>query len=459
MKNFRVKLLCLILALVFAFTLTACGGNNDDNSSTPTIPPASDAGNADVVKPSNITSVTVNYATPNYSQNQEEATLTTAIDEVYGSVVYITSTVNTTSGLSQGMGCGVIVDITTNGIDEADVCYVFTCYHVVEDFLSLSVVVPDVPVVGEGADAYYDYGNIDYEKYVFTTEGENPTVSFVGGDAVTDVAVLKLDYSAYDDFTPVKAKVSNVENRPYRVGQTVFAIGNPSGNYPGTTSSGIITYVNRSLTIDDIGPIDVIQIDAPVDHGNSGGGLFNLYGELVGLVNGGNKNYNGIAFAIPVTTKTATNGVTAETDTGFVNIATQLITTAWSDGEGNFNYGYVSGRWKFGVVVKVSNDYYPQVYMLQPGSAFIGKLEVDDIITGFSYLKDGELHTVTLDPNSNVIPYYQFQYEYALMTPYVSIGSEIGFTYIRNGVAGTTSGTLKQFIYRDTGMGIAPPQA
>jgi hypothetical protein len=175
-------------------------------------------------------------------------------------------------------------------------------------------------------------------------------------------------------------------------------------------------------------------------------------------VNGGNKNYNDVAFAIPVTTKTATNGVTAETDTGFVNIATQLITTAWSDGEGNFNYGYGKGRGKFGVVVKVSNDYYPQVYMLQPGSAFAGKLEVGDIITGFSYLKDGEIYNVILDPNTDVIPYYQFQEEYALMSPYVSIGSEIGFTYIRNGVAGTTSGTLKQFIYRDTGMGLGVPE-
>lgn len=453
MKKISTILICLLLALISAFSFTACGEVPDP----PTLPPAGEDIQDVVIKPSNISSVTVNYADYNLSQNQAEATLTSAIDTVYGSVVYITTTANTTSGIATGSGCGVIVDITTDG-NETDVCYVFTCYHVVADFLSLELVVPDIPVVGEGDSAYYDYGNIDYEKYVFTTEGENPTLSFVGGDAVTDVAVLKIDYSAYADFTPVKAKISNVENRPYTIGQSVFAIGNPSGAYPGTTSSGIITYLNRTIVVDDIGPIEVLQIDAPVDHGNSGGGLFNLYGELVGLVNAGNNNYNGIAFAIPVTTKTATNGVTTETDTGFVNIATQLITTAWSDDEGNFNYGYVTGRWKFGVVVKVSSDYYPEVLILQPGSAFVGKLEVGDIITGFSYLKEGQPYNVTLDPNTDVIPYYQFQEEYALMTPYVSIGSEIGFTYLRNGVAGTTSGTLKQFIYRDTGMGIGVPE-
>ena len=71
-------------------------------------------------------------------------------------------------------------------------------------------------------------------------------------------------------------------------GETVFAIGNPTGGLPGWLCSGIVASLENSIPVSDIGNMKLMGISAPTNPGNSGGGLFNMYGELIGITNAGN---------------------------------------------------------------------------------------------------------------------------------------------------------------------------
>ena len=86
----------------------------------------------------------------------------------------------------------------------------------------------------------------------------------------------------------------------------------------------------------------LMQIDVPINHGNSGGGLFNLYGELIGITNAGSDVLEGIKYAIPY------KHTYVEED-GFLGDAKSLIATynAW----GEQNHGYVKGKWSFGITI------------------------------------------------------------------------------------------------------------
>ncbi len=132
---------------------------------------------------------------------------------------------------------------------------------------------------------------------VVTDDGKELDAKLVGADAKTDLAVLKVDGGS-TKFT----YVSFADDAKIRVGDWVVAIGNPFG-LGGTVTAGIISARGRDI---GAGPYDdFIQIDAAVNHGNSGGPAFNLNGEVVGIntaifsPSGGNV---GIAFAIPATT-------------------------------------------------------------------------------------------------------------------------------------------------------------
>jgi len=131
---------------------------------------------------------------------------------------------------------------------------------------------------------------------VVTNDGRELDAKLIGTDAKTDLAVLKVDSS--DKFT----YVNFADDAKVRVGDWVVAVGNPFG-LGGTVTAGIVSARGRDI---GAGPYDdFIQIDAAVNHGNSGGPAFNLNGEVVGIntaifsPSGGNV---GIAFAIPAST-------------------------------------------------------------------------------------------------------------------------------------------------------------
>jgi len=135
--------------------------------------------------------------------------------------------------------------------------------------------------------------------------GKTYEAALVAADPANDVALVRIK----TDRALTYARIGNSD--ALRVGDDVIAVGNPLGEYPDTVSNGIISYVNREIEVNGRpGPQTVLQITAPISAGNSGGGLFNYRGELVGLVNAGASAYlqsdwsivsaENIAFAVPV---------------------------------------------------------------------------------------------------------------------------------------------------------------
>ena len=89
------------------------------------------------------------------------------------------------------------------------------------------------------------------------------------------------------------------------VGEQVVAVGNPLGQLGGTVTDGIVSALNRSVSIQNSGAVNtmsLVQMSASVSPGNSGGGLFNMAGELIGIVNAksSDSEAEGLGFAIPV---------------------------------------------------------------------------------------------------------------------------------------------------------------
>ena len=163
--------------------------------------------------------------------------------------------------VESGAGSGVI--ISSDG-------YILTCAHVVSGASQITVTI----------------GDTDY------------TATVVGEDDTSDVAVLKIDATG---LTP--ATVGDSDS--LSVGDSVLAVGNPLGELGGTVTSGIVSALNRSVTIrgtSSTNTMSLIQMDASVSPGNSGGGLFNMNGELIGLVNAksSSSNAEGLGFAIPI---------------------------------------------------------------------------------------------------------------------------------------------------------------
>ena len=163
--------------------------------------------------------------------------------------------------VESGAGSGVI--ISSDG-------YILTCAHVLDGAFTITV-------------------TMVYKGY---------TAALVGEDTTSDIAVIKIDA---DGLTP--ATVGNSDS--LKVGQSVMAVGNPLGELGGTVTGGMISALNRSVTIQgssSVNTMSLIQMDASVSPGNSGGGLFNMNGELVGIVNAksSSSDAEGLGFAIPI---------------------------------------------------------------------------------------------------------------------------------------------------------------
>ncbi len=165
------------------------------------------------------------------------------------------------SQVESGAGSGVI--ISSDG-------YILTCDHVVSGASNITVTI----------------GDKDY------------TATVVGEDSTSDIAVIKVDA---DGLTPAIVGDSD----KLAVGDNVLAVGNPLGELGGTVTSGIVSALNRSVSIQSsssVNTMSLIQMDASVSPGNSGGGLFNMNGELVGVVNAksSDSDAEGLGFAIPI---------------------------------------------------------------------------------------------------------------------------------------------------------------
>ena len=152
--------------------------------------------------------------------------------------------------------------------------YILTNYHVIEDSSSITVT---------------------------TYDGTAYKAEVVGYDQDNDVAVLKVDAT---DLQPVTLGSSD----QLRVGDDVLAIGNPLGELTFSLTKGCVSALNREVTLSAGTTMDLIQTDTAINSGNSGGALFNMYGEVVGITNAklssqgfsSSASIDNIGFAIPI---------------------------------------------------------------------------------------------------------------------------------------------------------------
>ena len=152
--------------------------------------------------------------------------------------------------------------------------YILTNYHVIENSNSVKVTMYD---------------------------GTSYDATIVGYDESNDIAVLKIDATG---LTPVVLGDSDELN----VGDSVVAIGNPLGELTFSLTSGAVSALNREVTLSSNVTMDLIQTDCAINSGNSGGALFNLYGEVIGITNAkysssgssGEASIDNIGFAIPI---------------------------------------------------------------------------------------------------------------------------------------------------------------
>ena len=135
------------------------------------------------------------------------------------------------------------------------------------------------------------------EIIVRLTNGEEYPAQILGSDAELDLALLRIPKKADESFTVAPLG----DSTKLAVGQDVIAIGNPLGSLGGTVTDGIISALDRTVTIDNVAMV-LMQHNAAINPGNSGGGLFDAMGNLIGIVNAktSQTGIEGLGFAIPV---------------------------------------------------------------------------------------------------------------------------------------------------------------
>lgn len=233
-------------------------------------------------------------------------------------------------GISSAAGTGSGIIMSEDG-------YIITNAHVVENSDAVSVLLHD--------------------------DSEHNAI-IIGTDKRTDLAVIKINAPSL-----VPAEFGNSDELV--VGETVIAIGNPLGfDFYGSVTGGIISGLERSLTIDDV-TLTLIQTDAAINGGNSGGPLVNSYGQVIGINSAkvAGTIAEGMGFAIPM------------------NNAKPIV-------DDLINNGYVTGRPLIGIsgfdIDERTSKYYNMpmgVYVAQlaPSSpASIAGIRVGDVIVGIN---------------------------------------------------------------------------
>jgi len=272
------------------------------------------------------------------STSEFSTTITEAVEKVGPAVVTVVGTIpgqmtffgRTPDGTVSGSG----VIISNDG-------YIITNNHVIENTTNNSVILAD---------------------------GTELPAKVIGSDMFSDLAVLKVDGKV-----PAIAKLGNSDN--LKPGETVIAIGSPLGDFKNTVTVGVISATERQI---DTGKgyqmQGLIQTDAAINQGNSGGPLVNLAGEVIGfntlIVRGGGYGTavaEGLGFAIPSNTARA--------------VTAQIID------KGYFSYAYLGVRWQW-ITKRISEQYDlpvengAYVSYIDPGSpAEKAGLKTGDIIT------------------------------------------------------------------------------
>ena len=329
---FGAAFACILITIVIIVTAFA-GCRYIPSSCANSTPEPQATDEVDVTNTPNVTNEPISTNppaetnSPNPEQDAEQAKFD-MIDRCMETVVSIDSSVRYNGELVvASSGSGVI--ISENG-------YIITCEHVISD-----------------ADAITVYLN----------DGTEYDAELIGSDSIKDLAVIKITgngftYANYGDSSTL------------RIGESVFAIGNALGTLSNTYTTGSISGINRNVSIEGR-PMTLLQTDAAINHGNSGGALFRTSdGSLIGIVNAKSdgSGIEGLGFAIPIDLAG--------------DIASDLI-----------NYGYVTGRPYLGISTIDTTLYgsggffyaprytFPKVTSVEEGSpAADAGIQVNDII-------------------------------------------------------------------------------
>ena len=248
--NNNLAIILSIIAIIFGGVGLALGWMGYDKSNTPI--------------------TFLNNGTDGNSANFTEGSIADIADKVSKSVVSIVTSTKTTNFFGQSYdssaaGTGVIV--TSDG-------YILTNKHVINGATKVTVILDD---------------GTTYEN-----------VEVVATDPLNDVAFLKIK-----DASDLPAATLG-DSKTISVGQQVIAIGNALGEYQNTVTSGIISGTGRSVTASDGTGYntetltDMIQTDAAINSGNSGGPLVNAAGEVIGINTATSTSAENMGFAIPI---------------------------------------------------------------------------------------------------------------------------------------------------------------
>ena len=216
--------------------------------------------------------------------------------------------------VTEGAGSGVL--ITSDG-------YIVTNNHVIEGARKITV---------------HLSSGVEYDAVL------------IGRDVETDLAVIKIEAK---NLPSAKWGDSN----SLSVGELAVAIGNPLGKLGGTVTEGIISALSRNIEIDGQ-MMTLLQTSAAVNPGNSGGGLFDCYGELIGIVNAKSSgaDIEGIGFAIPA------------------NLAKGVA-------EDLIRHGYVPGRIDFGAaLIDVLDPMTAMMYRVSTTGVYVSQAEPDSAL-------------------------------------------------------------------------------
>lgn len=358
--------IALAVTMVFSCGLGFGGGYfaNKVNTST--------SGSLNITKTSNSGTTTTASSTSKANSTSE------IVKKTADSVVEI-STESVVTGsfaqqyVQQGAGSGVI--ISQDG-------YILTNNHVINGANSVKVRLRD---------------------------GTEYDATIIGSDSDNDIALLKVNATG---LSPATFGDSN----SLAVGDYVVAIGNPLGELGGTVTDGIISALARKVTIEDT-QMTLLQTNAQVNPGNSGGGLFNANGELVGIVNAKQSatEVEGIAFAIPI------NNV--------LNILSDLK-----------EYGYVTGKVDLGIdFTDITSDETAFYYGVNQTGCYV--LSVD---SGSNAEKAGvtrgDLVTKVNDTDVSSSSDITTALEKA------EVGDTVTFTVSRRGTSKTISFVLEEYV-------------
>ena len=218
------------------------------------------------------------------------------VDAVGPAVVTVVNKLNPQQGFAgEASGSGVVIDAKG---------YIVTNNHVVANNSALQVIFSD---------------------------GRTVNATLVGSDDISDLAVLKVDGT-------VPGVATLGDSSKLRPGQMVVAIGSALGDFQNTVTTGVISGLNRKLQRDNGIPMeDLIQTDAAINHGNSGGPLLDLHGDVIGIntavvrASGQGDVAEGLGFSIPVNTvKTITSQLIAKgkVPRPYLGVNTRQVTPA-----------------------------------------------------------------------------------------------------------------------------------